>query len=196
MEFQGLLFGDDAEAESQERARLAALEQKRAYAEARKIAWEEYRPFPEDKLKWCASPRDYMNAIWREAYRLRHATSAEYYLRSGSRSRAARLGCKIGRSRPILRIYRRLFMHQFFCVLCYWCKKITGRGERHVDHKEPLSNGGAHVSGNLCIACIECNLAKCDLNPADFRRLVANKRAANSLIAAEYFRQAQKQPGA
>jgi 5-methylcytosine-specific restriction endonuclease McrA len=186
LQFQQLLFGDDSEALAQEVARIAALEKQRNYAVARKTAWDQAKPFPEDRLKWCAAHREYMNAFWRMAYRLRHDSVAEYYLRSAARSRANRLGCKIGKSRAILKVYRKAVHAPV--LLCYWCKKVTFAGERHVDHKEPLASGGAHVAGNLCITCAECNLSKNDRCPHEFREATAEKRAANSMIARDYFR--------
>ena len=187
--FQGLLFGDDAEAQAQEAARLAALEQQKAYALARKLAWNEGKPFPEDDAKWYAAHRDLTNARCRETYRENYAAVAEVYLRSSARFRAERLGCKIGRRWPILRVYAKAVHAPV--LLCYWCKKLTRPGERHVDHKQPLTVGGAHVAGNLCIACVECNLVKGDTDPKVFRLAVAAKRNANGVIAAEYFRWAK-----
>ena len=186
LEFQQLLFGDDNEAREQELARRAAIGQQRAYTEARKAAWDEGKPFPEDDAKWHAAHRDLTNARCREAYREAYAVSSEYYLSATARFRAERLGCKIGRRGPIRRIYTRAV--HVPVVLCYWCKKLTLPGERHVDHKQPLAVGGAHVAGNLCITCTECNLIKSDLDPNEFRKAVAEKRLENSRIAADYFR--------
>jgi hypothetical protein len=45
------------------------------------------------------------------------------------------------------------------------------------------------TAGNLCIACIGCNLSKGDESPEEFRHMVAEKRAENKLIAQDYFRQ-------
>lgn len=184
--FQALLFGDDDEARAQEEARIASTEQQKAYAEARKLAWYEGRPLPEDRAKWCVTHRDIVNAQWREAYRERYAEAAEYYLRSSARSRAQRLGCKIGRRGPILNVYRRA-VHEPL-ILCYWCKALTWPGHRQVDHIHPLATGGEHVAGNLCITCQDCNLSKGDTSPGEFRTVVAEKRAANKLIAAAHFR--------
>jgi len=184
--FQGLLFGDDAEARAQEAARVAAVEQQKAYAKARKLAWEQGNPFPEDQAKWAVTHREITNARCREQYREDYAVCAEYYLASRARSRAERLGCRIGRRRPLREIYFRAVHAPV--VLCYWCKKLTGPGERHVDHKQPLATGGTHVAGNLCISCAECNESKGDRGPDEFRQIVAAKRAANSLIASDYFR--------
>lgn len=43
---------------------------------------------------------------------------------------------------------------------CYWCKKITPKRSRHVDHIIPLSRGGAHAPHNLACSCRSCNLSK------------------------------------
>ena len=182
MEFQGLLFSDDAEAKAQEVARLAALD----YAGARKLAWNEGKPFPEEDAKWYAAHRDLTNARCRETYRENYAAVADAYLQSSARFRAERLGCKIGRRGPILSVYTKAVHAPV--LLCYWCKKLTRPGERHVDHKQPLTVGGAHVGGNLCIACVECNLVKGDTDPKAFRLAVAEKRGVNGVIAADYFR--------
>lgn len=187
MEFQRLLFGDDVEAQAQEVERLAALEQQRACAEARKEAWIQGNPFPEDQVKWSAAHRDLTGARSRENYRERYPSVAEYYLRGAARHRAHQLGCKIGRRRPILAVYRRAVHSPI--LLCYWCKALTLPGERHVDHIQPLATGGAHVAGNLCITCVDCNLSKGDTTPAEFRQTVVEKRLTNGLVAAEFFRQ-------
>lgn len=185
--FQGWLFGDDAESRAQHSARLLACEKNLAYAEARRLAWYAGKPFPEDQAKWAVTHREIVNARCREAYRDSYSAIAEYYLQSASCYRAEQYGCKIGRRRPILRVYRRA-VHMPI-LLCYWCKSVTRPGERHVDHKQPLVAGGAHTAGNLCITCTDCNLSKGSKNPAEFRNVVAGKRSANSLIAATFFRQ-------
>jgi 5-methylcytosine-specific restriction endonuclease McrA len=45
-------------------------------------------------------------------------------------------------------------------IPCYLCGAETAKDDRHVDHKVPLSKGGLHVSDNLAIACVSCNLKK------------------------------------
>jgi len=179
VQFQSLLFGDDSEAQAQEAERVA-------YAEARKIAWDEDRPFPEDTAKWYAAHREFVNKRSREHYRQTYSAVAHWALRSAARFRAVRLGCKIGKRGPILKVYRKAIRDPI--VLCYWCKNLTLPGDRHVDHKVPLAAGGAHVAGNLCIACIECNLSKGDSSPVEFRKAVAEKRKVNSIVAANHFR--------
>lgn len=187
MEFQRLLFGTDDEAQAQTIERLAALEQKREYAELRKAAWDEGKPFPEDRIKWCAAHSELVSERSRAIYHEHYPKVAEYTQCSVGRARANRLGCKVGRRGPILKVYRRAVHAPV--LLCYWCKKLIFPGERHVDHVEPLSAGGEHVAGNLCIACTDCNLSKGDMNPSEFRKLVDARRAANRVVAAEYFRQ-------
>ena len=197
MEFQGLLCGDDAEAQAQEAARLAGLEQHKAYVLARKKAWDKGKPFPEDEAKWCAAQRVVMDAFYLEPFweppkEVYHSDAivTQHSLESNACSRATRLGCKIGRRGPLLTVYAKAVHTPI--LLCYWCKKLTRPGERHVDHKQPLAAGGAHVAGNLCITCAECNIVKGDTDPKTFRKMVAAKRMANGLIATDYFRSVQK----
>lgn len=51
---------------------------------------------------------------------------------------------------------------------CYWCGRDTNNSERHVDHLQPISNGGTHTVGNLVHACISCNLRKGSLSTEEF----------------------------
>jgi hypothetical protein len=183
--FQGLLFDDDNEASAQELARRTALEKAHVEAEARKSAWDAGKPFLEDTAKWAAAHRDLINAGCREKYRESYPESADYFLYSAARYRAEKLGCKIGRRVPMRKIYRRATTEEL--VLCYWCKYLTKRGERHVDHIQALSTGGEHVAGNLCITCIDCNLSKGDDAPEVFRKRIAAKRSFNQAMVKEYF---------
>jgi len=206
LEFQRLLFGDDAEAEAQESVRVAALEQQKAYAEARKKAWDKGKPFPEDEAKWYSAQMVILQAFYLEPFWERRepepyipspdsiAKGHTSTLESGAYSRAKRLCCKVGRRGPILAIYKKAVRSPV--LLCYWCKGLTRPGGRHVDHKQPLAAGGEHVAGNLCISCLECNLTKGDTSPNEFRKTVAKKRVANSLVAPDYFRwEAKRAPG-
>lgn len=186
MIYQALLFGDDDEAERLELDRILALEQRQLYEEARKLAWYQGQPYPEDQAKWSATHRDIVNARCREAYSDSYPAVAEYYLSSAARTRAERNGAKLGRRGPILDIYRRA-VHEPV-IVCYWCKKLTGPGERHVDHIKALAAGGTHTAGNLCIACEDCNLSKGDASPDDFRVRIAGRRTQNAFLAADYFR--------
>lgn len=45
-------------------------------------------------------------------------------------------------------------------VICYWCSSKASPKACHSDHVVPLSKGGAHEIGNLCISCATCNHKK------------------------------------
>jgi 5-methylcytosine-specific restriction endonuclease McrA len=51
---------------------------------------------------------------------------------------------------------------------CYWCRKNTPKGQRHIDHIIPLARGGADVIGNLCVSCPRCNISKNAKLPHEF----------------------------
>lgn len=51
---------------------------------------------------------------------------------------------------------------------CYYCG-IPVFGMYHVDHREPLSRGGADRLDNLCIACPFCNVSKKDKTEQEFK---------------------------
>lgn len=53
-------------------------------------------------------------------------------------------------------------------VPCYWCRKNTKPGHRHLDHVIPLSKGGADAVANLCVSCPPCNLRKNAKMPEEF----------------------------
>jgi 5-methylcytosine-specific restriction endonuclease McrA len=168
---QGLLFGDDADAQA-----------RRIRAEERKRAWDSGNPFPEDHAKWCAAHRDLINAASRQSY----YEFPEWALHRTNRRRAISLGCQIGRRNPILRIYQKAA--QEASIPCYWCKRLVGRNSRQVDHLKALAAGGSHTAGNLRIVCNDCNLTKGDMDQNAFRILTAQKRLANTQETAAYFR--------
>lgn len=45
-------------------------------------------------------------------------------------------------------------------VRCYWCGNRQHPRECNADHIHPLSKGGIHEVGNLCISCYSCNKKK------------------------------------
>src|SRR5678815_2130312 len=52
---------------------------------------------------------------------------------------------------------------------CYWCKKWTKRGTtRHIDHIQPVTEGGTNCIFNLCVACRRCNIREKDKLPIEF----------------------------
>jgi 5-methylcytosine-specific restriction endonuclease McrA len=51
---------------------------------------------------------------------------------------------------------------------CYLCETPIGQ-RRQIDHKVPLSKGGAHTLDNLGSACVFCNESKGDSTEAEYR---------------------------
>ena len=47
---------------------------------------------------------------------------------------------------------------------CPYCNKKTAKTKLHVDHINPVSNGGLSVERNLVPVCSDCNLEKSDLS--------------------------------
>lgn len=56
--------------------------------------------------------------------------------------------------------------------LCYYCK-VPVFGRYHIDHKTPLSRGGADALYNLCVSCPFCNNSKKDKNEAEYLAYMA-----------------------
>lgn len=80
-------------------------------------------------------------------------------LRRWQAERRARLiGATIGSKEAIAAFYYHIQSSPR--LRCYYCKKMTKKAKRHVDHIIPLSKGGSHGIGNLCCACADCNLKK------------------------------------
>ncbi len=57
--------------------------------------------------------------------------------------------------------------------LCFYCGTPLF-GVYHVEHKTPLSRGGADRLTNICLSCPPCNLRKGTLSAEEFRALVAD----------------------
>jgi len=51
---------------------------------------------------------------------------------------------------------------------CVYCAAALEFDFATLDHVHPLSRGGAHVPGNVVLACARCNRLKGDLLPTDF----------------------------
>ena len=45
-------------------------------------------------------------------------------------------------------------------TVCYYCRRVRSSLDIHFDHVVPLSKGGAHEVGNLCVSCESCNCSK------------------------------------
>ena len=51
---------------------------------------------------------------------------------------------------------------------CFYCKQPLG-GSYHIDHKNPIGNGGKHELANLALACLQCNQEKHNKNLDEYR---------------------------
>lgn len=63
---------------------------------------------------------------------------------------------------------------------CYFCSCQLGHHTEkrafHIDHLEPISNGGSQWPSNLALTCIHCNCAKNALSEEAFWRRLVKKR--------------------
>lgn len=84
--------------------------------------------------------------------------------------RARLLKATIGDTKAIAAFY--LHVKTAPVVHCAYCGRRAGKGRRHVDHRIPLTRGGAHCVTNLEAACARCNLSKNNRTPEEFRRLL------------------------
>jgi 5-methylcytosine-specific restriction endonuclease McrA len=53
-------------------------------------------------------------------------------------------------------------------VRCWWCSKVITVSDWHLDHRVPISKGGAHDPSNACLTCARCNQTKSARMPAEF----------------------------
>lgn len=51
---------------------------------------------------------------------------------------------------------------------CYWCNCNLKNQKIHIDHYDPLCNGGTHNTDNLVVSCDKCNLSKNKKDPILF----------------------------
>ena len=51
---------------------------------------------------------------------------------------------------------------------CVYCGSLLEFDDATLDHVHPLAHGGAHVAGNVVLACARCNRLKGDLLPTEF----------------------------
>lgn len=83
-----------------------------------------------------------------------------------ARRRAVKLAAETGDRGSCVAFFKWAGVTQ--AIPCYWCKKKTTPGFRHIDHIIPLSKGGPDSTGNLCVSCPPCNSRKGALSPEDF----------------------------
>lgn len=129
--------------------------------EACKARQSEYRAANPEKVK--ESKRQYQythkdviaakSKVWR-------SENLPYILAANAARHAMILGATIGNLAEIKEVYRQA--HEDEPIRCYLCGKLIEMGDRHVDHKIPLSKGGKHCVSNLGITHSFCNLSKHD----------------------------------
>lgn len=86
--------------------------------------------------------------------------------------RAREIGATVGDLKEIEEFYHKVRTAKI--VVCHWCKKEVQKGNRHVDHKIPLSKGGKHCVTNLLASCAFCNLSKGGKLPEEFLAYLAS----------------------
>jgi hypothetical protein len=208
--FQALLFGSDAEALAEEEGRKVQHDQMKSQEAARRAAWQKGQPGLDDGARYFAAHYSYPSPLlpfpelhvfgehwtyaWEWAFpemaalmqanRNRWHTGYEearpWVILMEARRRAEQMGCRIGKTRRIRKIYE--LADSETPLPCYWCKRLTERFEKQVDHKVPLIRRGAHAAGNLCVSCWQFNLAKGDRLPEDFLLTVKSARERNTEI--------------
>lgn len=61
---------------------------------------------------------------------------------------------------------------------CYYCRRLTIRSKRTIDHKIPLSRYGRHSRLNIVMACSRCNSRKSAMTVKEFMTVFrASKKA-------------------
>ncbi len=130
----------------------------------RSIAWY-HKNAP--RLREKASKRRAENP---EPSRISHRrwkqANKERVLAQYNKRRAIEIGAAVG-DRKVYRKYVK-WARTVAATPCYWCKKKTKPGARHIDHIIPLARGGGDAVENLCIACPTCNMRKSAKLPEEF----------------------------
>lgn len=67
---------------------------------------------------------------------------------------------RVHNRRNIDREYMRALLAEDQDNRCYYCCRLLIGVLAHIDHKEPLSKGGADSIENYCLACVKCNTMK------------------------------------
>lgn len=99
------------------------------------------------------------------AYRLAHP---EMGVRHNHARRARKLaGCVGSGDRKAYDAFS-LIVRRAARIRCYWCRSVTPKKDRTLDHIIPLAKGGADDVHNLCCACRSCNAKKNAKLPEQF----------------------------
>ena len=99
---------------------------------------------------------------WREKYKDRPDLRIKERLRNAKRRLLIKQGDAIT-SKFILHL---LYIQENYCDKC-GCD--IGDGNYHIDHYNPLCNGGPHSEENLRLLCPRCNLSKGGFVPDDVK---------------------------
>ena len=132
--------------------------------EARKRWQRDYRADNPEMVK-ASNRRE--RAKHKDAYAARskvwRSENLPYILAHNAARKALILGATIGNMADIEEVYRQAREDE--PIRCYLCGGLIALGDRHVDHKVPLSKGGKHTAANLGITHSWCNLSKHDRMP-------------------------------
>lgn len=114
------------------------------------------------------------NAAYRAANRRKRSEQAAVYARAHPESRRAYEAARRARKRGLSPSDKKAHFEYVKwtrtarAVPCYWCRRQTKKGARHIDHIIALSAGGTDAPANLCVACPSCNIRKGAKSPAEF----------------------------
>ena len=73
-------------------------------------------------------------------------------------------------------------MRQPMSEMCCWCYQPLTVDTLSLDHLHALAKGGEHSLRNMAFSCRKCREMKCELNPADYERLIDAVRRAGLLL--------------
>lgn len=62
---------------------------------------------------------------------------------------------------------------------CYYCKSITHKSERTLDHKISLIDGGKHSADNCVMSCVLCNSSKGRKSSVEFLKILDGRKKKN-----------------
>ncbi len=150
-------------AENREKRRAKVAEYQRLNAERITKQRASYRAKNRERLTQINSA--YYAANWGKAKAYRMAHRADSNARK-LRRKALMRGVSVGDPAAIRAFYRHVSTSPR--LRCCWCRKVTRKAAREVDHVVPIAKGGAHSVENLCCSCSKCNHRKGAKLPEEF----------------------------
>lgn len=126
----------------------------KAYHKKRYPTDEEYRNrIKAQSASWISKHKHKRPSIYRK-WRLNNLKKcAEHAARRRARERGNCVDI-LGINQFVERV------RSLWVVTCYYCKTPLSPKKAHIDHVEPVCNGGRHAVDNLCVSCPRCNLTK------------------------------------